>query len=530
MPHIAIIFEGGQDSPKIVRWPLLPLSFTQAHLCDTPFCYISRDNCAIPHKQARKSLVTPSLQVLRDMESIAAGPLRVHMCFHNDTDMPLESLRSDAYETHTHTHTYILYIYIYIYMLLCSIMGCFFRPMRSRMLPVMRSKMGCAASAGGKSLFLQCFVGFGRAAVSAAGLSKCNVVTGQHAENEASSKKKSGLWHFHLHPRFRRVWGLHLSVAGGHAQNCGGNGFFTLAVPKIRWKGPKPGTWKTGKKYLCWRAPPHFVRFGGAPGFRQKRVFENRAIFAEATENVVPNGRGSKTHFCTVGFEIGHLRSASNIVPKYFSLNWHFLSHSPSRRQAELFYFSCLFPFLSAGPFLYFHGCIFSATTSAICPFCCVSFLLFLLVVFVFLLVSLLLILLHHSFLSLDFCLLVFCPAFFLPFCVPCFFFLLLVLSSSCFLSFSYVSFCDSPLSCSHVSSRLIFFALCFFYPCSSSFSSFVFSSPQAPACAWEGQPWIEQLSHFVCLSGIFAKMSFAQIYCVFTFWWISFVHRTCIC
>ena len=125
----------------------------------------------------------------------------------------------------------------------------------------------------------------------------CNVVTGQHAENEASSKKKSGLWHFHLHPRFRRVWGLHLSVAGGHAQNCGENGFFTLAVPKIRWKGPKPGTWKNGKKYLCWRAPPHFVRFGGAPGFRQNRVFENQAIFAETTENVVPNGRGSKTHF-----------------------------------------------------------------------------------------------------------------------------------------------------------------------------------------------------------------------------------------
>ena len=28
----------------------LVLSFTQAHLCDTPFCNISRDNCAIPHK------------------------------------------------------------------------------------------------------------------------------------------------------------------------------------------------------------------------------------------------------------------------------------------------------------------------------------------------------------------------------------------------------------------------------------------------------------------------------------------------
>ena len=37
------------------------------------------------------------------------------------------------------------------------------------MLLVMRSKMGCAASEGGKSLFLQCFGGFRRAAVSATG-------------------------------------------------------------------------------------------------------------------------------------------------------------------------------------------------------------------------------------------------------------------------------------------------------------------------------------------------------------------------
>ena len=145
-----------------------------------------------------------------------------------------------------------------------------------------------------------------------------------------------------------------MSVEGGHAQNCGENGFFGFAVSKFLWKGPKPGTWKNGKIYLCWRAPPHFVRFRGAPGFRQKRGFQNRPIFAETTENVVRNGRGAKTHFCTVGFEIGHLRSGSNMVPKYFSLNWHFLSHSPSRRQGDLFYFSCLFPVFRTGPFLYF--------------------------------------------------------------------------------------------------------------------------------------------------------------------------------
>ena len=164
-------------------------------------------------------------------------------------------------------------------------------------------------------------------------------------------------------------------------------------------------------KYICVGAPPpHFARFGGAPGFRQKRVFENRQIFAETTENVVRNGRGSKTHFCTVGLEIGHLRSGSNIVPIYFCFDWHFLSHSPRRGLGELFYFSCFSLFSAQVPFYIFIVAFSSATTSAICPFCCVSFLLFLLVVSVknFLLVSLLLILLRHSFLSLDFYLLVF--------------------------------------------------------------------------------------------------------------------------
>ena len=35
---------------KRVRYPPLVLSFAQAHLCDTPFCNVSRDYCAIPHK------------------------------------------------------------------------------------------------------------------------------------------------------------------------------------------------------------------------------------------------------------------------------------------------------------------------------------------------------------------------------------------------------------------------------------------------------------------------------------------------
>ena len=34
----------------LVRHPPLALCFTQAHLCDTPFCNVSRDNCGISHK------------------------------------------------------------------------------------------------------------------------------------------------------------------------------------------------------------------------------------------------------------------------------------------------------------------------------------------------------------------------------------------------------------------------------------------------------------------------------------------------
>ena len=43
-------FKGGWRSPKMVRYPApLALSFTKTHPCDTPFCNISRDNCAISH-------------------------------------------------------------------------------------------------------------------------------------------------------------------------------------------------------------------------------------------------------------------------------------------------------------------------------------------------------------------------------------------------------------------------------------------------------------------------------------------------
>ena len=52
---------------------------------------------------------------------------------------------------------------------------------------------------------------------------------------------------------------------------------------------------------------------------KEKKVFENRPNFAETAENVVPKWRGRKRNFGTGGSEIGHLRSGSEVVPKYVS-------------------------------------------------------------------------------------------------------------------------------------------------------------------------------------------------------------------
>ena len=64
----------------MVGYPPLVLSFTQAHLCDTPFCNISL-LCDTPQKQARKSFAILSLKVSRDMKSIVTGPLRSRCSF-----------------------------------------------------------------------------------------------------------------------------------------------------------------------------------------------------------------------------------------------------------------------------------------------------------------------------------------------------------------------------------------------------------------------------------------------------------------
>ena len=152
------------------------------------------------------------------------------------------------------------------------------------------------------------------------------------------------------------------------------------------------------------------------------------------------------------------------------SLNWHFLSHSPSRRQGELIYFSCLFPY-----FLHRSLSIFFMVAFVLQQF--VQFVLF--VVFHFccfcwlclfsLLVSLLLI--CHSFLSLDFCLLVFSSCFFSSFLrsmfflpVVCLILLLFLFLLLCFfLWLTPILFLCFSLSFVFISYLIgFFFALCF--------------------------------------------------------------------
>ena len=63
-PYRAILFQEGWQLPEMVRCspdaPPAP-GFTQAHLCDTPFCNISCDSCAIPHLSRKwpRSLFRP---------------------------------------------------------------------------------------------------------------------------------------------------------------------------------------------------------------------------------------------------------------------------------------------------------------------------------------------------------------------------------------------------------------------------------------------------------------------------------------
>ena len=54
--------------------PPLPLGFTLVHLCNTPFCNISRDICAVPHKTSTTNCDTIAASIAR-YEKYRSGPL-----------------------------------------------------------------------------------------------------------------------------------------------------------------------------------------------------------------------------------------------------------------------------------------------------------------------------------------------------------------------------------------------------------------------------------------------------------------------
>ena len=56
-PVLRDAFKRGLHSPKMVRYLPLALSFTQAHLCDAPFCNVSRENCVIPLKNKHERVL-----------------------------------------------------------------------------------------------------------------------------------------------------------------------------------------------------------------------------------------------------------------------------------------------------------------------------------------------------------------------------------------------------------------------------------------------------------------------------------------
>ena len=99
-------------------------------------------------------------------------------------------------------------------------------------------------------------------------------------------------------PSVETSLGFTLVRRGRTCPELRGEWVFRVGGPKkINEKAQNQGPQKMAQIYLSWRAPPHFVRFFGAPGFRQKRVFEIRRIFAETTANVVPKWSGLENPF-----------------------------------------------------------------------------------------------------------------------------------------------------------------------------------------------------------------------------------------
>ena len=85
IPHIARYFlREASTPPKWCDTPPLALSFTQTHLCDTPFCNVSRDNCAIPHENKHENVCDTIATSIARYENYRcwASILNISLCVH----------------------------------------------------------------------------------------------------------------------------------------------------------------------------------------------------------------------------------------------------------------------------------------------------------------------------------------------------------------------------------------------------------------------------------------------------------------
>ena len=102
---------------------------------------------------------------------------------------------------------------------------------------------------------------------------------------------------------------------------------------------------KKGQNLFLVPRPSSFLCFSVSRlVFAKKRCFQNRRNFAETTEDVVPSWRGRKTQFLHPRVRNRLSWSGQRNGPDISLAAFSFLSHSPSRRQGQLFDISCCFP------------------------------------------------------------------------------------------------------------------------------------------------------------------------------------------
>ena len=231
--------------------------------------------------------------------------------------------------------------------------------MRSKMLPFKRSIMGCAQS-GPRNAYFYSVSGGNPGTTYSRGRAKYRASSsGHHAENEALQGKLSLF-----------TYGIFFCVGYGvlpvsflrcaQMPRTAGKMCFLHWRCQILNMKVKIGVSEKGPKYISGAAPIIiFVFFGVAPRFREKRCCQHRQIFAETTENVVPNWRGPKTQFwhprVRNGLSWSGYRNGPDISVALFAA----LADTSSRRQGQLFDIFCFFPSWQQVTFYHFNDWTF---------------------------------------------------------------------------------------------------------------------------------------------------------------------------